>query len=148
MKRLLLLPLLCFTSALSTSFLAGDLGPADLNVDIIPEKHKFSKRIFCGNPIGKQPNCTVEFKDGLLLVDGKYGIKPVQVRSFNLSGTDSYAKKFEIIYLSEGGIIRRAQISIVFESDVNSFYKSFLEWLNANEPSPSGPTPADAKTDS
>jgi hypothetical protein len=128
MKRLLFVILL-----LGAPALAGDLGPADLKIEEIPDQSLFDKRIFCGNPIGKQPNCTVEFKGGLLVVDGKYSIRPDQVRHFSLSDIDSFAKKFSIVYLSSTGQVTRAQISIVYEREVNHFYKAFLAWLN-NKP--------------
>lgn len=123
---------LAFVLLLGAPCHAGDLGPADLKIEEIPNQQVFEKRIFCGNPIGKQPSCMVEFKDGLLLVDGKHSIRPQQVRHFHLSDIDSFAKKFQIVYLSNSGQITRAQISIVYEQDVNRFYKAFLGWLNRN----------------
>jgi hypothetical protein len=130
--RQLLIAALSPWLALAPAF-AGDLGPADLKIDEIPDQQLFEKRIYCGNPIGAQPNCTVEFKGGLLKVDGKNSIKPHQVRHFSLSDIDSFAKKFSIVYLSSAGQITRAQISIVYEQEVNRFYKAFLNWLNEKQ---------------
>lgn len=125
MKRLLAVMLL-----MGAPTLAGDLGPADLKTEDIPDQQLFKNRIYCGNPIGAQPECTVEFKGGLLVVDGKHAIRSHQVRHFSLSDIDSFAKKFEIVYVSNAGQITRAQVSIVYEREVNRFYKAFLSWLN------------------
>ena len=136
MKRLLLVMLL-----LGAPAFAGDLGPADLTIEEIPDQKLFDKRIYCGNPISKQPNCTIEFKDGLLVVDGKHSIRPSQVRHFHLSDIDSFAKKFAIVYLSNAGQITRAQISVVYEQEVNRFYKAFLNWLNERQAPLVSPSP-------
>lgn len=125
MQRLLMGILL-----LGAPVLAGDLGPADLGLETIPDQQLFEKRVHCGNPMGKQPNCTIEFKDGLLVVDGMHSIRPEQVRHFALSDVGTFAKKFEIVYLSSAGQLTRAQITMVLERQINPFYKAFLAWLN------------------
>ena len=135
MKRLLAMLLL-----LGAPALAGDLGPADLGLEKIPDQQLFEKRVHCGNPMGKQPNCTVEFKDGLLVVDGVHSIRPEQVRHFGLSDVGTFAKKFEIVYLSSAGQLTRAQITMVLERQINPFYKAFLAWLNKAEAPVTAPT--------
>ncbi len=75
------------------------------------------------------------------MVDSKNSIKPHQVRHLSLSDIDSFAKKFSIVYLSNAGKITRAQISIVYEQEVNRFYKAFLNWLNEKQALVVSPSP-------
>jgi len=130
MKRLLLVMLL-----LGAPAYAGDLGPADLAIESIPDQQLFEKGVLCGGPLSNSwAKCIVEFKDGLLMVNSNHSISPHQVRHFSWSENTYYtiAKRFEIIYLSKGGRISRAEIAMVDGRQTERFYKAFLAWLNLN----------------
>ena len=102
MKRLLL-PLLA-ALALPTAVIGGDLGGADFpdvetifpikmgkskTIEIQNEKLTQSKnnefQLFCGWVFQRDfQECKVEFKDGRLIVDNSFGIKPNQIKYISL----------------------------------------------------------------
>ena len=89
--KLLLFPLVA-TLALPSAVISGDLGIADFNVDRLVKVSKKKKikyqetsesdviNLICGGLGTHMKKCVVEFKNGLLAVDGSKGISPNQVK--------------------------------------------------------------------
>jgi len=148
MKRLLL-PLLVVL-ALPTAVNA-DLGSADFpdirtvfpikkgkskTIDIQNEKlnqslsNKF--KLNCGWFFNRDfQECKIEFKDGRLIVDNSFGIKPNQIKDISLSSWDGLT----ISYLDQNNIWKLARIQgkkgeIKQELTLQPFITRLFEWVN------------------
>ena len=135
MKRLLL-PLLAALS-LPTAVVSGDLGIADFNVDRlvgISKKNKIKYQetsesdvinFNCGGIGTHMKKCVVEFKNGLLTVDGSKGISPNQVKYLTLYGSYIF-----LIYEDSNNKLVSAGFGSTDIREGSGFQTRFLNWMS------------------
>ena len=141
MKRLLL-PLLAALS-LPTAVVSGDLGIADFNVDRlvgISKKNKIKYQetsesdvinFNCGGIGTHMKKCVVEFKNGLLTVDGSKGISPNQIKYLTLNG---YAGIYiYLIYEDSNNKLVSAGFGSTDMREGAGFQTRFLNWMNSDK---------------
>ena len=138
MKRLLLLLLAAL--ALPTAVIPGDLGIADFNVDRLvglSKKNKFKYQetsesdvinFNCGGIGTHMKKCVVEFKNGLLTVDGSKGISPNQIKYLTLNG---YAGIYiYLIYEDSNNKLVSAGFGSTDMREGSGFQTRFLNWMS------------------
>ena len=138
MKRLLL-PLLA-ALALPTAVNSGDLGIADFDPDAIINLNKrnvikyqktaeSNEFIYnCGAPITHQKKCLIEFKNGLLIVDGSRGIKPSQLKHVYYVAAGVY-----FIYADSNNKLVHAGFGSIDSREAAGFQTRFLNWMNSDK---------------
>ena len=141
MKHLLLALLAAI--ALPTSVIAGDLGLADFNLDRViklsPKRRiKYQEtsesdviNILCGGLSTHMKKCVVEFKNGLLVVDGSKGISPNQVKFITLNTFPGIY--IEFIYEDSNNKLVSAGLASNDIGEGTGFLTRFLNWMSEGQ---------------
>ena len=140
MKRLLL-PLLA-ALALPTAVNAGDLGIADFDSDKIINLSKKNKikyqeviesdsiKFNCGAVGTHMKKCLIEFKNGLLIVDGSKGIKPSQIKYLNFTDRSVQGLYIYVIYADSNNKLVHSGFGSTDLREGAGFQTRFLNWMN------------------
>ena len=143
MKRLLL-PLLA-ALALPPAVISGDLGIADFNVDRLVNLSKKNKIKYqetsesdvinfnCGGIGTHMKKCVVEFKNGLLTVDGSKGIKTNQIKHLMFTNSHGYGLFIYLIYEDSNNKLVNAGFGSTDIREGSGFQSRFLNWLNSDK---------------
>ena len=142
MKRLLL-PLLDIL-ALPTAVNAGDLGIADFDLERVVNMRKKNKIKYqdtlesdvinfnCGAINTYMKKCLIEFKNGLLIVDGSRGIKPSQIKHVNFE-TNGASLFIYVTYEDSNNKLVQAGFSSMDIGQRAGFQTRFLNWMNSGK---------------
>ena len=137
----LLLPLLA-AHALPTAVNAGDLGIADFDLERlvnISKKNKIkyqevtasdSIRFNCGAVGTNMKKCTIEFKHGLLIVDGSKGINPSQIKHLTFTNAPNYGLYIYMIYEDSNNKLVNAGFGSLDIREGAGFQTRFLNWMS------------------
>ena len=135
MKRLLL-PLLAALT-LPTAVLSGDLGVADFDKERINNKNERYERLTkspefkfkCGAFGNNTKKCTIQFKDGILSVDGSKGIEPSQIEHI-YHDINSVGLYIYLVYKDSEGVLNHAGFGPWGIYEGSSFYRRLITWSN------------------
>ena len=140
----LLLPLLA-ALALPTAVLSGDLGVADFNLDRViklgPKRRiKYQEtsesdviNFNCGGIGTHMKKCLIEFKNGLLIVDGSRGIKPSQIKHLSFATASVQGLYIYVIYADSNNKLAHAGFGSIDLRQAAGFQTRFLNWMNSDK---------------
>ena len=140
MKRLLL-PLLA-SLALPTAVSAGDLGLADFEEERLVNRTtknliKYKKisqsnliNLNCGAGGTHMKPCKIEFKNGLLIVDGSRGITPSQVKHLTYATSAVQGLYVYLIYEDSDNKLVNAGFGSIDLREGAGFQTRLLTWMN------------------
>jgi len=140
MKRLLI-PLLAVL-VLPTAVNAGHLGIADFDLERlvnISKKNKIkyqevtesdSIKFNCGAVGTNMKKCIIEFKNGLLIVDGSKGINPSQIKHLTFTNAPNYGLYIYVIYEDSNSKLVHAGFGSLDIREGAGFQTRFLNWMS------------------
>ena len=143
MKRLLLSLLAALV--LPTAVNAGDLGIADFDSDKIINLSKKNKIKYqetvesdvinfnCGAIGTHMKKCLIEFKNGLLIVDGSRGIKPSQIKHLSFATAAVQGLYIYVIYADSNNKLAHAGFGSIDLRQAAGFQTRFLNWMNSDK---------------